>query len=97
MLLEEIKSVKVKDSKFGSYLTSQKTNDMLGTMLDALNKTKTAKQEDVAAQVDAYNAEAKDYSELFKWPVTEKAVEIALNAADINLSASAKTTTNSKE
>ena len=85
MLLEEIKSVKVKDSKFGSYLTSQKTNDMLGTMLDALNKTKTAKQEDVAAQVDAYNAEAKDYSELFKWPATEKAVEIALNAADINI------------
>lgn len=85
LLTFDLKSSDFINSKFGPVLYSQKVNELMASFLDALCMTKTVVQENVPAKVDAYNAEANDFSSLFSWPLSEDSVDKLLTAADLTL------------
>lgn len=85
LLTFDLKSSDFVNGEFGKLLYSQKVNDLMASFLDALCMTKTKVQENVTAKVDAYNAEEKDYSSLFSWPLSESSVDKILTATDLTL------------
>ena len=85
LLTFDLKSSDFVNSEYGKLLYSQEVNDLMASFLDALCMTKTKVQENVSAKVDEFNAEEKDYSSLFTWPLSESSVDKLLTATDITL------------
>lgn len=82
IVTKDLKSESVQNSPFASILTSQSANSMIAALVDILAKLKTGENTDINAQVDAYNAETKDFSSLFTWPATEENVASMLDSLD---------------
>lgn len=85
LLTFDLKSSTFVNSEFGKILYSQEFNDLMASFLDALCMTKTRVQENVPANVKAYNDEEKDFSSLFSWPLSEESLDKVLTATDLTL------------
>ncbi len=82
LLTKDFKDESLQQGLAGEILNSDIFKVFLADFVDLLSKIQGRTAPDVKAQVDAYNAEVKDYSELFKWPATEKTVSAAMNTID---------------
>lgn len=82
ILTKDLKSDEVQNSSFASVLTSTQANSMIAALMDILAKLEVRETVDVNAQVEAYNAEPKDFSSLFTWPATEENVASVLNSIE---------------
>lgn len=71
LLTKDIKTDEVQNSLLGEIVNSDIFSVFLADFVDLLSKIQGRTAPDVQAQVDAYNAENKDFSELFSWPSTE--------------------------
>lgn len=85
ILTKDLKSDTVANSPFASLLTSPAANQLIATLMDILADLEVRPATDVNAEVEAYNAEVKDYSTLFKWPATEENVSSVLDSIDSTL------------
>lgn len=86
ILTETLKSEAVQSSPFAAILTSEAANSMIAALVDILAKLKPRDTVDVNAQIEAYNAETKDFSNLFTWPATEENVASVLDSVEVKIS-----------
>ncbi len=82
ILTKDLKSEAVQTSAFASVLTSPQANSMIASLMDILAKLEVREAYDANAQAEAYNAEEKDYSHIFKWPATEENVTSVLDSIE---------------
>ncbi len=82
ILTKDLKSDAVQTSPFASVLTSPQANSMIAALMDIIAKLEVRESVDVNAQTEAYNAEPKDYSDLFKWPATEENVTSVMDSIE---------------
>lgn len=82
ILTQDLKSDAVQTSAFASVLTSPQANGMIAALMDILAKLEPRQQTDVNADVEAYNAQPGDYTELFTWPATEENVTSVLTSVE---------------
>ena len=75
-------TAEVQNGLIGEIMNSDVFNVFLADFVDLLSKIQGRTAPDVQAQVDAYNAENKDFSELFAWPATEDNVSNTIDALD---------------
>ena len=85
LLTKDIKSPEIQNSPFASILASPAANSMVAALMDIIAKLKPRQAVDVNAQVEAYNAEPKDFSSFFAWPATEENVTSVLNTVEAKL------------
>lgn len=86
ILTKDLKSDAVQSSPFASILTSAEANGMIAALMDILAKLEPRQTVDVNAQVEAYNAETKDFSGLFTWPATQENVASVLDSVEVKIS-----------
>ncbi len=82
ILTKDLKSDTVQASPFASVLTSPQANSTVADLMDILAKLEVREAYDVNAQVEAFNAETKDFSSMFKWPATKENVTSVLNTVE---------------
>ncbi len=80
LLTKDIKTDEVQNSQFGEIINSDIFTVFLADFVDLLSKIQGRTVPDVQAEVDAYNAESKDFSSLFAWPATEANVSKKIDA-----------------
>lgn len=85
VIYKDLKSDTVQNSPFASILTSPAANQLIATLMDILADLEARPVVDINAEVEAYNAEVKDFSALFKWPATEENVSSAIDSLDSTL------------
>lgn len=79
LMTKDLKTDAVQNSIAGEIFNSDIFNVFLSDFVDLLSKMQGRQKPDIKAEVDAYNAEAKDYSSLFTWPSTQENVNSTIN------------------
>lgn len=82
LLTKDFKSEALQQGVAGEILNSDILRVFLADFVDLLSKIQGRTAPDVQAEVDAYNAESKDFSAMFKFPATESTVSAAINTID---------------
>lgn len=82
LMTKEIKADKIQNSIAGEVLNSELFSVFLSDFVDLLSKIQGRTAPDIKAEVEAYNAEAKDFSGMFAWPSTEENVSSTIDTLD---------------
>ena len=82
LLTKEIKTDAVQNSIAGEILNSEIFTVFLADLVDILSKMQGRTAPDVKAEVEAYNAESKDFSDMFAWPSTRENVTKTIDTLD---------------
>ena len=82
LLTKDFKGEAMNQGLAGEILNSDIFRIFLADFVDLLSKIQGRTAPDVKAEVDAYNAESKDFSGMFFFPATESAVSSAISTID---------------
>lgn len=82
LVTKDMKSPEIQNSPFASILSNPAANSLIAALIDIIAKLKPRQAVDVNAQVEAYNAEEKDFSSFFAWPATEENVTSVLDTIE---------------
>lgn len=82
VITKDLKTDEMINSKAGELLNSDMFAVFLADYVDLVTKIQGRVAPDVQAEVDAYNAESKDFSALFAWPSTEENVTKTIATLD---------------
>ncbi len=82
LMTKDIKTDKVQNSIAGEVMNSDMFKVFLADFVDLLSKIQGRTAPDIKAEVEAYNAENKDFSDMFAWPSTEENVSKTIDTLD---------------
>jgi len=82
LMTKELKTDAVQNSIAGEVMNSDLFRVFLSDFVDLLSKIQGRFAPDIKAEVEAYNAENKDFSELFAWPSTRDNVSDTIATLD---------------
>lgn len=82
LLTKDFKSEALQQGIAGEIMNSDIFRVFLADFVDVLSKIQGRTVPNVQADVDAYNAESKDFSGMFSFPATEGAVSAAISTID---------------
>lgn len=82
LLTQDFKDEALQQGVAGEVINGDLFRVFLADFVDVLSKIQGRTAPDVQAEVDAYNAEDKDFSEIFAWPATENTVSATIKALD---------------
>ncbi len=82
LMTKDIKTDAVQNSIAGEILNSDIFNVFLADFVDLLSKIQGRMTPDIKAEVEAYNAENKDFSDMFAWPSTRENVSDTIATLD---------------
>lgn len=82
LITQDMKSPEIQNSPFASILSNPAANSMIAALMDIIAKLKPRTPVDINAEVEAYNAEPKDFASFFPWPATEENVTSVLNTVE---------------
>lgn len=82
LMTKEFKNEALQQGIAGEIMNSDLFRVFLADFIDLLSKIQGRTVPDVQAEVDAYNAQDKDFSGVFAWPATENAVSTTISLLD---------------
>lgn len=82
LLTKDFKNEALQQGIAGEIINSDLFRVFLADFVDILSKIQGRTAPDVQAEVDAYNAQDKDFSAVFAWPATENTVSATISALD---------------
>ncbi|MBQ6601350.1 MAG: hypothetical protein IIX36_06870 [Clostridia bacterium] len=82
LMTKDLKTDAVQNSIAGEVMNSDMFKVFLSDFVDLLSKIQGRTAPDVKAEVEAYNAENKDFSDMFKWPSTRENVADTIATLD---------------
>lgn len=82
LLTKDFKNEALQQGLAGEIINSDLFRVFLADFVDILSKIQGRTVPDVQAEVDAYNAQDKDFSSVFAWPATENTVSALISTLD---------------
>lgn len=82
LMTKDMKTDAVQNSIFGEIVNSDIFGVFLSDFVDLLSKIQGRTVPDINAEVEAYNAESKDFSDMFAWPSTRENVTDTIATLD---------------
>ena len=85
LIYQDMKSDEMQTGKVAEIMASTDVKNLIADVVDIASKLCGRQAPDVAAQVNAYNSEIKDFSGLFNAVITEDVVSGTIDALDVTI------------
>ncbi len=85
LMTKDLKNEALYQGEIGEILNSDLVRVFLADFVDILSKIQGRTVPNVQSEIDTYNAQDKDFSSVFAWPMTENTVSAAISALDATI------------